>query len=56
MVGRKDKKDTTYLVDGKEYPCFALFHPSGLNKSHLIEHKDKQEHALELIRAIIHGL
>ena len=55
MVGREDKKDTTYLVDGKEYPCFALFHPSGINKSHRIEHKDKQEHALELIRAIIHG-
>ena len=53
MVGRKDKKDTTYLVDGKEYPCFALFHPSGISKSHRIKHKDKQERAKKRIKAII---
>ena len=55
MVGRKDKKDTTYLADGKEYPCFALFHPSGRSKSHRIKHKDKQERAKKRIKAIVHG-
>ncbi len=55
MVGREDKKNTTYLVDGKEYPCFALFHPSGISKSHRIKHKDKQERALEIIKTIVHG-
>ena len=55
MVGRKDEKDTTYLVDGKEYPCLALFHPSGRSKSHRIKHKDKQERAKKRIKAIIQG-
>jgi uracil-DNA glycosylase len=53
IVGNKER--TTYSVDGKKYPCFALLHPSPLNRKHLKEYKDEQERALELIKAIIHG-
>jgi uracil-DNA glycosylase len=53
IVGNKEK--TTYSVDGKEYPCFALLHTSRENRKYLKDHKDKQDRALEFIRAIIHG-
>jgi len=53
IVGNKER--ITYSLDGKKYPCFALLHPSSLNRRHLKEYKDEQNRALELIKTIIHG-
>ena len=53
IVGNKEK--SAYSVDGRKYPCFALFHPSGANRKSLKDHKDKQDLALERAKDIIHG-
>ena len=53
IVGNEERN--TYSIDGKKYPCFALFHPSSANRGSLAEHKDRQERALKHIKAIIHG-